>query len=190
MVHYDTFPQFKAGLLEAGFPKEESDAKIDILFEYYKQARSQASLTLGRLADTQKLREEQGTAFEGGKSRLLLTLKASGFDSKVSPPAATVGTTVLPKGALAGQWKEWQDIHSHALFYLVSNISDAGNPDSQFPFNVTQRELIGLLTFGYSAGGQTPHGREYTCAETQLADAATFKTYVTQMELWTAAVKS
>lgn len=223
-MHYDSFPQFKAGLLEAdGFPKTTSDAKIDILFQHYKHAQGQADLTLGRLGDTEKLRETQGSAFEGGKGQLLLTSKTSGFDPKASTPAMTFGKTVLPRGVMAGEWREWRQgkeevitpadwkkkspkeqmdimmgnkwsiwlndafilggIHSHSVFHLVSDINSlAGNPnDAQYPFKVTQRELIGLLKFGYS--GSAPHlkGTEYKCTNTQLADGATFKAYVDEM---------
>jgi hypothetical protein len=203
---YNTFPQFKAGLLEAaGFPQATSDAKIDILFQHYNQARRQTSLTLGRLDQTKLLREAKGTSFEGGKGQLLLTPQASGFSPKVPPPAMTFGKTVVPSGVDATKWKtmspkeqmdtmmgnKWSiwlndafilgGIHSHAVFHLVSDIGSlAGDPNAQFPFNVTQRELIGLLTFGYS-GSALIKGSEYTCTDTQLADAATFKSYVKEM---------
>ncbi|HTO44697.1 MAG TPA: hypothetical protein VML56_11515, partial [Burkholderiales bacterium] len=103
-MHYNTFPQFKAGLLEAASslpagapdPKTMPDAKIDILFQHYNHARGQASLTVGRLKQTQDLRETQGTAFEGGKGRLLLTPKASGFSSAASPASMTFGKTAVP----------------------------------------------------------------------------------------------
>jgi len=229
-MHYNTFPQFKAGLLEAASslpagapdPKTMPDAKIDILFQHYNHARGQASLTVGRLKQTQDLRETQGTAFEGGKGRLLLTPKASGFSSAASPASMTFGKTAVPRGVSAGEWKEWQDgkertitpadwkkkspkeqmdtmmgnkwsiwlndafilggIHTHAVFHLVSNLNLKGDSNAQFPFNVTQRELLGLCKFGYSGmEGELKAGTEYKCTDTQLADAATFKSYVEEM---------
>src|SRR5436309_14809666 len=105
-MHYDTFPQFKAGLLEAAnSPQTTSDAKIDILFQHYNSARRQGSLTLGRLDDTKPLRNTSGTSFEGGKGQLLLTSEASkGFSEKMSPPAPTFGKTVVPRGVSAAEW--------------------------------------------------------------------------------------
>jgi len=231
-VHYTNFAEFKGGLLEAGFSSQEgkNDAKIDMLFEYYRHARGQTSLTLGRLKQTQALRETLGSVFDGGKSQLLLTPKASGFDTSKPAPTPTVGKTVLPRGLKAGEWKEWTDgkertmtpadwknkntqqqmetmlgnrwsiwlndafilggIHSHVPFSLVSDVSDYGDAKSDFAFNVTQRELIGLITFGYSRGEPTASGTGYKCTNTPLADGATFRAYVAQMDLYSAAVKS
>ncbi len=207
-MHYDTFPQFKAGLLEAAnFPQTTSDAKIDILFQHYNHARRQGSLTLGRLDDTKPLRNTSGTSFEGGKGQLLLTSEASkGFSEKMSPPAPTFGKTVVPRGVSAAEWtkkspKEQMDtmmgnkwsiwlndafilggIHSHAVFSLVSNVNLKGDLNAQFPFNVTQRELLGLCKFGYSGiAGDLKAGTQYKCTDTQLADAAMFKSYVEEM---------
>jgi len=229
-MHYNSFPQFKGGLLEAApsvppdvpSPKMMSDAKIDILFQHYNHARGQASLTLGRLDDTTGERETRGTSFEGGKGQLLLTPKASGFSENKPSPTMTwsQSKTVMPGGIMAGEWKDkggrvikppqWKEmstqqqmdqlmankwsiwlndsfilggIHSHAVFHLISNIPDLqGNAaNAQFPFNVTQRELIGLLTFGYSSSTPLAKGSEYKCTQTQLADAATFKSYCEKM---------
>lgn len=98
---------------------------------------------------------------------------------------------------LGGRWSIWLNdsfilggIHGHRTFYLVSDISDYGNPDDDFTFNVTQRELIGLVTFGYSRGEPTARGAEYKCTNTVLADGASFRAYVDQMKTWVAAVRS
>jgi hypothetical protein len=231
-VHYTNFAEFKCGVLEAGFPQGDgkNDAKIDILFAYYKQARGpsdltpreQSNLTLGRLNDTQALREKQGSVFDGGKGQLLLTPKASGFSTSKPVPAATAGKTALPRGLMAGEWKEWTNgeertstvedwkkktsqeqmetllgsrwsiwlndsfilggIHSHRSFCLVSQISSHGDPAAKFVFNVTQRELIGLVRFGYSKSAPTPLGTEYKCTKELAADGATFKAYVDEIE--------
>jgi len=231
-VHYTNFAEFKCGVLEAGFPQGQgkNDAKIDILFEYYKHARGQSNLnpselsnlTLGRLKDTQALREKQGSVFEGGKSQLLLTPKASGFSTSKPAPAATAGKTALPRGLMAGEWTEWTNgkerpltvddwkkktaqeqmetmlgnrwsiwlndsfilggIHSHRPFCLVSEISSHGDATAKFVFNVTQRELIGLVRFGYSKSEPTPLGTEYKCTKTLAADGATFRAYVDEIE--------
>lgn len=189
-MHYDTFPQFKAGLLEAASsvpadpssPKMMSDAKIDIIFQHYNNARHQTSLTLGRLDDTKSERETLGSEFEGGGGHLLLTPKASS--------SFTGSAQQQMDAAMSKKWSIWLNdsfilggIHSHAVFHLVSNISDLqGNTSNAlFPFNVTQRELIGLLTFGYAGSAPLLKGSEYTCTKTQLADAATFKSYCDEM---------
>jgi hypothetical protein len=67
-------------------------------------------------------------------------------------------------------------------FDLVSKLDLKPNPAGDFPFNVTQRELIGLLMFGYSAGGASTK-TILRCTSPQLADAATFKTYAANMEM-------
>ena len=180
-MHYDTFPEFKAGLLQAD-PTTMSDAKIDILFQHYSHARHQTSLTLGRLDDTQNERETRGSSFEGGTGQLLLTPKASGFSGQTQKD--------MDK-AMASKWSIWLNdsfilggIHSHAVFHLVSNIPNLqGTPNAAFPFTVTQRELIGLLTFGYASSDPLKKGTEYKCVQTQLADAATFRSYCEEMAL-------
>lgn len=95
---------------------------------------------------------------------------------------------------MGNKWSIWLNdafvlggIHAHARFHLVSEVSDYADARAQFPFNVTQRELIGLVTFGYSRGTPGRKGAEYTCTNAVLADAATFKAYVTHMNAWTAA---
>ena len=218
-MHYDSFPEFKGGLKEVpSFPATVSDAKIDILFQYYNLARGQAQLTLGRLADTQKERESRGSVFEGGKGQLLLTLRAQGFSTKKPAANEFAGASAVGRGVLQQEWKDgkmqvasrsdWEKkstqqqmetmlgnmwsiwlndayilggIHGHVEFDLVSKVDFKPNPAGDFPFNVTQRELFGLLMFGYSSG-QPPKPTTYRCTNPQLADSATFKTYVAQME--------
>jgi hypothetical protein len=197
-VHYTNFAEFKGGLLEAGFPGADgkSDPKIDILFEYYRHARGQTNLTLGRLADTQPLREKLGSAFDGGAAQLLLTPKASGFSTQ-TPASGKKSVQDQMESLLGKRWSIWLNdsfilggIHSHVPFTLVSDISDYEDPNADFTFNVTQRELIGLITFGYERGDPTAGGAQYKCTNTVLADGATFRAYVDQMKLWVAATKS
>ena len=118
-MHYNSFPQFKAGLLEPGLPRQTPDPKVDILFAHYNHARGQDSLTLGRLDDTKKLRETRGTGFEGGKGQMLLTPKATGFNARAEQEVDKM---------LGKRWSIWLNdsfilggIHRHAPFYLVSN---------------------------------------------------------------------
>lgn len=219
-MHSNSFPEFKGGLREVpSFPATVSDAKIDILFQYYNLARRQAQLTLGRLADTQKERGSLGTVFEGGKSQLLLTLRATGFSTQKPAANEFAGASAVRGGVLQQEWKDgkmqvaarsdWEKkstqqqmetmlgnmwsiwlndayilggIHGHVEFDLVSKVDLKPNPAGDFPFNVTQRELIGLLTFGYSTG-LPPKLTTYRCTNLQLADSATFKTYIAQMEM-------
>ena len=182
-MHYSSFVHFKTGLLEAGFPKDKSDATIDILYAYYQHARGQRNLILGRLDDIKPLVAQHGTAFEGGKAALLVT--PQGYNDEITKKQG-------------GKWSIWLNdafilggIHGHSDFYLKSNNLDAldrVDESSEWVFNVTQRELIGLITFGYGQSGTTsPMGVEYKCTDTRLADSATFKGYCDQMlELKTA----
>ena len=216
-MHYNSFPEFKGGLKEVpSFPATESDAKVDILFQYYNLARGLAQLTLGRLADTKQERESRGTVFEGGKSQLLLTLQAKGFSTKEPAVNEFAGAAAVRRGAMQKDWtgqvasrSDWEKkspqeqmetmlgnmwsiwlndayilggIHGHVEFDLVSKVDLKPNPNGAFPFNVTQRELIGLLMFGYSTG-RPPKPTTYRCTNQQLADSATFKTYVAHMEV-------
>jgi hypothetical protein len=90
---------------------------------------------------------------------------------------------------MGNKWSIWLNdafilggIHTHAVFHLVSNLNLKRDPNAQFPFNVTQRELLGLCKFGYSGmEGELKAGTEYKRTDTQLADAATFKSYVEEM---------
>ena len=181
-MHYDSFPQFKGGLQEAGF--QGSEIKIEILFAYYNHARQQASLILGRLSDVKPLVEKYGTAFEGGKGQLLIT--PQGYSSEMDQKQGSKWSLWLNDCFILG------GIHSHATFYLKSNPDalDYLDKNNQFVFNVTQRELIGLITFGYSRSDRNdPRGLEYKCTEGGLADAATFRSYIDQVQTLAAASK-
>lgn len=99
-------------------------------------------------------------------------------------------------------------IHSHGDFRLVgvnevltgtddpwkSMVEDPGNqpqldyvkdPQAKYNLKVTQREVIGLNTFGYSGGPVVNGVRTFTCTQPDAADAASLSSYreaVTQME--------
>lgn len=181
-MRYETFPQFKGGIQDAGF--KGPDAQCDILFAYYTHARRQASLTLGRLDDLKPLADRYGTAFEGGSGQLLMT--PQGYNDEMSKKQGQKWSIWLNDSFILG------GIHSHITFYLRSNPDalDYVDPKNQHVFNVTQRELIGLTTFGYSRGtGTDPKGLAYTCTSTQLADAATFKAYADQVQALASAAK-
>jgi hypothetical protein len=123
--------------------------------------------------------EKYGTAFEGGKGELLITPK--GYSREMTDKQGRKWSVWLNDSFILG------GIHSHALFFLKSNPDDLDRVDdkSEFVFNVTQRELIGLITFGYSRGDEShPKGLEYKCSDTRLADAATFKSYVERVQEW------
>lgn len=188
-MHYNSFPQFKAGLVEAGLPKGWSDAKIDILFAHYSNARGLDNLTLGRIADTARQRDALGSVFDG-KGGVLLTPKAQGF----KPETAKQVDKFMDR-----RWSIWLNdafilggIHHHAAFQLISNADDLDYVDAnnEFVFNVTQRELIGLITFGYSRGESTAQGTGYRCTDTRLADSATFKGYIARVDELVAAAKA
>jgi hypothetical protein len=181
-MHYDSLPGFKDALQQAGF--EGPASRIEILFEYYKHARRQSGLILGRLDDIKPLAEKYGTAFEGGKGQLLIT--PQGYNDETTRKQSAKWTVWLNDSFILG------GIHGHALFYLKGNPDalDYADEKSRFVFNVTQRELIGLLTFGYSWGkGDDPRGLEYKCTNALLADGATFKSYVDKVQELSGAVK-
>ena len=182
-MHYESLPHFNGGLQEAGFKGTASQAEI--LFEYYKHARRQGSLILGRLDDIKPLVEKYGTAFEGGKGQLLIT--PQGYSDEMHKKQLKKWSIWLNDCFILG------GIHSHATFYLKGNPDalDYADEKSEFVFNVTQRELIGLITFGYSRGnGHDPRGLEYKCANGLLADAARFKSYGDKVGELSAAVKA
>jgi len=179
---YETFPQFNGGLREAGF--KGTDIQSDILFEYYNHARRQASVILGRLDDLKPLAARYGTAFEGRGGQLLLT--PAGYNEEMGKKQGKKWSIWLNDSFILG------GIHGRATFYLKSNPDslDYVDPKNEFVFNVTQRELIGLTTFGYSRGaGNDPKGMAFNCTDTRLADSATFKLYVDQIERLAAAAK-
>jgi hypothetical protein len=171
-MSYASLVEYKAGLLAAGFPKDAPFARIEILYAYYQHARGQKALIIGRLADTQALVDVHGTAFEGGRAALLLTPK--GYNETMTKIQGKKWSIWLNDSFILG------GIHSHADFYLVSNADalDHLDPGAEHVFTVTQRELIGLITFGYSQGQKDhPNGLQYKCTNARLADAATFKSY-------------
>lgn len=94
-------------------------------------------------------------------------------------------------------------IHSHGEFRLVgvNSVVDTPNsglvadpgaqpqlnhvrdPQAQFNLKVTQREVIGLNTFGYTGGNFTVQNeRRFRCARPDLADAATLRAYRDEVE--------
>jgi len=158
-MRYETFPQFKGRIQDAGF--KGTDAQCDILFAYYTHARRQASLILGRLTP-------------------------QGYNDEMSKKQGQKWSIWLNDSFILG------GIHSRIRFYLKSSPDalDYVDPKNQHVFNVTQRELIGLTTFGYSRStGTDPKGLAYTCTSTPLADAATFKAYADQVQALASAAK-
>lgn len=99
-------------------------------------------------------------------------------------------------------------IHSHGNFRLVgvnevltgdddrynTLVSDPGDhaqldyvkdPKAKYNLKVTQREVLGLNTFGYTGGPVVDGVRTFTCTQPDAADGATLRSYrdaVTQME--------
>jgi hypothetical protein len=224
-VHYDTFPQFKAGLNASPDAPRFSDAKIDILFQHYLNARGQPHLTLGRLPDTTGERKMLGSVFEG-KGELLLTPQAVGFDKKAAPKSAPSSKkNVVPAGIANKEWmekdrpmtaKDWSSksveeqvntmlgnrwsiwlndsfilggIHGHVAFELISKVDPEPDPTNPYGYNVTQREIIGLVMFGYSPDRSTKKPT-YKCTNTGLADGATFQVYADHMKRLTVEFKS
>jgi len=59
------------------------------------------------------------------------------------------------------------------------------NPKDKYNLKVTQREVLGLNTFGYTGGGIVDGYRVFKCTQPDAADGATLRSYrkiVTQME--------
>lgn len=104
-----------------------------------------------------------------------------------------------------GKWRIWHNdafilggIHSHGNFQLVAvnafekwfkdkfdehifkgarqlDFITSKDPKEEYPLRVTQREVIGLNSFGYLGSGDSTIN--FTCKKTKLADAATLYKY-------------
>ena len=162
---YTPFTAFRAALDEAGFkPGDEGLFGYYRLFAYYRHALSQSDLTIGKIEDLTSMLAESGSAVDKLSGKLFIEGKGS-----------------------TKWWSIWANdsyilggIHGHVDFCLKGNPDalDALDPTAgKYVFKVTQRELIGLTTFGYSSAERTPEGVKFKCTSPALADAATFKKY-------------
>jgi hypothetical protein len=184
---YASFVEFRAALLQTIVTTESmSDARIDILYSYYQHALRQSSLILGRLDDIKPLVGQHGTAFEGGSGALFVT--PEGYSKEMSDQQGKKWSIIRNDCFILG------GIHGHATFYLKTKDLDAlnrVNDKNEFVFNVTQRELIGLITFGYSQGNASdPRGVEFKCTDPGLADTASFRAYHSQVQELVGALRS
>jgi hypothetical protein len=68
-------------------------------------------------------------------------------------------------------------IHAWLPFYLASPRTKENIVDPTFGFTVTGRELIGLMTFGYSRNPNTRLGEVFECSNPAKARSATFTQY-------------
>lgn len=166
---YTTFTMFRAALEEAGYQRGDQELfGYYRLFAYYRHALSQSGLIIGKIEDLTPLLQKEGSAVERLSGKLFIE----------------------GKGATKW-WSIWANdsyilggIHGHVDFTLKGNADalDALDPTAgKFVFKVTQREVIGLTTFGYSSGNRTSDGVQFKCTNPALADAATFKKYKDQV---------
>ena len=184
---YGTYVRFAQDFIQTW--GSESDVQGREAFGYYMKGLEQGpehGLTIGLIPILEKVHIPiLGSAFDGGR--------------------IFVDQTDL------GRWRIYLNdcfilggIHSHGDFRLVgvnevltgddSLVANPGNqpqldyvkdPKAKYNLKVTQREVLGLNTFGYSNGAVVNGVRIFKCTQPDAADGATLKSYreaVTQME--------
>lgn len=141
-----------------------------------KQGIESGGASIGLIENLQKLLKEQGSVFDGGKifvdqssrNRWRIFLNdcfiLGGVHS--TGPFTLVGLDQIVDHASMVQ-KEGQ------LDYVK-------DPNSQYPLKVTQREVLGITSFGYSGGDIEEGKRVFTCTgdlHQTLARTARLSTY-------------
>jgi hypothetical protein len=161
---YNTYPEFEAALKQA-WP--ESKAAIDKMmsyYEWYKLAKAQNKIVLGREKDLNQVINVYGRASVGGA--MLIGVK--NWDILVNDSWVMGG------------------IHAQVPFFLktilsfdtVYNEAQQRNPDPTRVLFVTTREVAGLSLFGYRMTDPADNdGQKFECDQPALAGNATFKAY-------------
>ena len=167
-MSYNTLADFDAAL-RAGWPEQAFPAEdVRMYFEWYKLAKAQERIVLGREKDLQQVISKYGRAGTGGA--MLIGVK-------------TWNIWVNDSWILGG-------IHAHIPFYLfaetaknwtydaVYNEAQAANADPTRVLFVTTREITGLNLSGYQmTDAAHPDGKKFDCTQPVLADNASFKEY-------------
>jgi hypothetical protein len=169
---YHTLAEFEAAIFASDPPYTDHDlASIEVAWRVYQTALSQTPvdcLVLGR---------KTGPHFAG-----------IGIDDVLRANFRTINEWETDGAVLQMGEDEWTylvndawvlgGVHSHKPFYIASERT----PDNIYSVNnsrltVTARELTGLKVFGYNIHHRQDLGEVAVCANTDLADMASFETY-------------
>ncbi len=188
---YSSFAEF-SGDFDKTWGKEEG-AHVFVAWSIYKHGLTQGGaegLTIGLIPNLEKIIEEKGSVFDGGKIFV---------DQRHWKGGNTRWKIFLNDCFILG------GIHSRGEFVLVglneivdhsSMVQKPGqldyvkDPNARYSLKVTQREVLGLNSFGYSGGDNEDGKRVFTCTVPQLADAARLSTYKSIVDGFTEALKS
>jgi hypothetical protein len=175
IMAYENFGAFETGIkgvLKPDFQKND----LKTYWEWYRVARAQQEIILGREQDIRPLVQKYGYAQAGGS---------------ILAGAKTWDIYVNDCWILGG-------IHSHAVFYLatvmnfnsVYNLDQTKNSDSTRILYVTTREITGLNLFGYSRTAEkNPKGQKFECTQPNVATNASFMEYYQHVQAVAGAVR-
>ena len=161
---YNSFAEFESGLKQAWPETKRPADKMNAYYEWYKLAKAQNKIVLGREKDLNQVIHVYGRASTGGA--MLIGVK--NWDIIVNDSWILGG------------------IHGLVPFYLktildfdsVYNESQQRNPDPTRILYVTSREVAGLNLFGYQMTDPAhSDGLKFECNQASLAENATFKAY-------------
>lgn len=163
-MSYNSYPEFAAGLVQAWPEAQTADDTLKSYYEWYKLARAQNRIVLGREHDLNQFVAAYGRAGTGGA--MLIGVKS--WDIIVNDCWMMGG------------------INAQIPFFLktvldynaVYNTAQKANADPTRALFVTTREVAGLNLFGYSmTDPAAPDGQKFDCVQPSLAANATFKAY-------------
>ncbi|MEM6826214.1 MAG: hypothetical protein AAGB18_02380 [Pseudomonadota bacterium] len=171
---------------------KEKDAQVFVAWKIYNHGLSQGGsdgLTIGLIQNLQGQIANQGSVFDGGK--IFVDMRHWKGDNR---------------------WKIFLNdcfilggVHSHGDFALVGldQIIDHGSmvqkegqldyvkdPNGAYPLKVTQREVLGITSFGYSGGDIENGKRVFKCSDGTLADAARLSSYKDIVDGFEAALRA
>jgi len=190
-MEYSSFAEF-SGDFNKTWGKEDG-AQLFVAWRIYKHGLVQGGaegLTIGLIPNLAKIIEEKGSVFDGGKI-FVDQRHWKGGD---------------------GRWKIFLNdcfilggVHSQGDFVLVgldeivdhaSMVQKPGqldyvkDPNAEYSLKVTQREVFGINSSGYSGGGNENGKRVFKCTMPQLANTARLSTYKSIVDGFTKALKS
>lgn len=187
---YSSFAEF-AGDFNKTWGKEDG-AQVFVAWGIYKHGLTQGGtegLTIGLIPNLKQLIDEKGSVFDGGG--IFVDQRHWKGDNR---------------------WKIFLNdcfilggVHSQGDFVLVglneivdhsSMVQKQGqldyvkDPNAQYSLKVTQREVLGINSFGYSGGNNEGGKRVFKCTIPQLANSARLSTYKVIVDGFTEALKT
>lgn len=170
----------------------EDGAQVFVAWKIYKHGLVQGGaegLTIGLIPNLQQLIEEKGSVFDGGG--IFVDMRHWKGDNRwkifLNDCFILGGVHSLGDFVLVGLD---QIVDHSSMVQQPGQLDYVKDPNGRYPLKVTQREVLGITSFGYNGGTITDGKRVFTCENPQLAGAARLNTYKSIVDGFEAALSA